>query len=1097
MPRAIVQHTPLAIRLTEPITYLRATGEDARGRPLQARSDEPPAVIRGLLTLKLTKPSRIRRIEVKIEGKARTEWPEGIGPRRTETSEEHIFISETLTFFTAAQSHSRSRDRRAVSLGPGSRIDEDWGLDEEDEMSEGEVHEGHDDAGRGRTGRESAREVDERGRTVFGRGQMRSFSAIPDGPRPPFNHTQTQPPTRRQSFDRDISSVLHSPMEEAPGFVLDGGSRRTSFGDYSNNTPRQPARNETLYRQRGPSPAYSFRDPLRSSSAFHPRTTTLRQEAEDGQPQGRPAGGYHYASDEADLAEASLSPIASVDPSAESSRWASPERRESTINAPFAHGTPGSRPSSPGRRPTAAQPLPPLSPPASHLPASEASDGSVSAPHSLSTPRGSISTLPEGSPSNSAARQSISSPDINYISVTRPGSRQSIMVEQIPSPHHSPILGPHHGHRDRASREGSFSSLIHPPLLHLGSRRPSTTHPGANMHSASASQTSVTGQTLGLHEPTASSSSSSLATATTAGERGRKPSKFSFAAVTNSLRNLSKSGTGSRSRSGAPPSASSGTSVPPVPRGASVITDGRLRRLADENEEFRPFGRGGAGRSPSRSGRGTSASRAADERSESRSRGRHIGLKVLTGALKGDDDDDEGVHNWKEFRKGTYNYPISFSVPASCPPTIHADFGSVVYRLKATVVRVGALSPNFTEEQEVALIASPGEDDLEETENVIVERQWEDQLRYLVALSGKAFPIGGQIPMSLRFMPMSKCKIYRLSATIEGVCTCLLVLYLFVNRIFLLAEKIDYFALDKRVARHEAVKRYPLMALKHDSKPPEPLLPILSESTEAIWTSPLAAFAVQAMTGNDTEDDAVASLLNPVGPWYLDTTLQVPDCSSRIRFTTKHAKTNMAISHWLKLIIRVERGDDVAVDAKGRRKQFDIIIETPLHLLDCRSNSQWNSLPTYLPDSLPTAANTAVHCRIHNGRGAIGQVPLELSPGLINSTTVTRATSNTRGARYSPSPAPGGTTRSLSAVRTASDRGSSLGGDHSETVEVPDTLLERNIVFDRLVSGQETEAGEAPPTYDEVLQHEVRETRSRSRSNQPRTGSRSRLGVEQ
>jgi hypothetical protein len=169
-------------------------------------------------------------------------------------------------------------------------------------------------------------------------------------------------------------------------------------------------------------------------------------------------------------------------------------------------------------------------------------------------------------------------------------------------------------------------------------------------------------------------------------------------------------------------------------------------------------------------------------------------------------------------------------------------------------------------------------------------------------------------------MPMSKCKIYRLSATIEGVYVHYVGIH-FTNRLLLFAEKIDYFALDKRVARHEAVKRYPLMSLKHDGKPPEPLLPILSESTEAIWSSPLAAFAVQAMQGNDTEDDAVASLLDPVGPWYLDTTLQVPDCSSRIRFTTKHAKTNMSISHWLKLIIRVERGDDVAVDAKGRRKQ--------------------------------------------------------------------------------------------------------------------------------------------------------------------------------
>ncbi|KAJ9110481.1 hypothetical protein QFC19_001607 [Naganishia cerealis] len=741
MPRAIVQHTPLAIRLTEPITYLRgsATGEDARGRPLQARPDEPPAVIRGLLTLKLMKPSRIRRIEVKLEGKARTEWPEGIGPRRTETSEEHIFISETLTFFTAAQSHSRSRDRRAVSLGPGSRIDEDWGLDEEDEMSEGEEHDGQEDWGRGRTGRDDAREQDERGRMLFGRGQMRSFSALSEGPRPPLDHSQTQPPTRRQSFDRDITSVINSTIDEAPGFVLGGNPRRTSVGDYTNNTPRQPARSEDLFRQRGPSPAYSFRDPLRSSSAFHPRTTSLRQEAETGESHGRPAGGYHYSNDEADVAEMSLSPIASVDVSAESSRWASPQGRQSATESRVAHGMSPPRPTSPPGRPSATQPSPQSSPPLPPPPPPVLGprDEPATIHRALNTPSGSISALPEGSPSNSEARQSISSrSDINYISVTRPGSRQSSLVEQVPSPQQSPILGPQ-GHRSRASREGSMSSLMRPPLLHLGSsRRPSGSQLSANMQSASASQTSIT-HGLGLHEPGASSSSS-LTTGNASGERGRKPSKFSFAAVTNTLRNMSKSGTGSRSRSRAPltaaPSgsghASTASPIPPVSRAPSVIADGRLRRLADENEEFRPFGRGGAGRSPSRSGRGTSASRGKDERSESRSRGRHIGLKVLTGAFTSDDlDDGEGVHNWKEFRKGTYNYPISFSIPAQCPPTIHADFGSVTYRLKATVVRVGALSPNFVEEQEVILIASPGEDDLEETENVIVERQWEDQLR--------------------------------------------------------------------------------------------------------------------------------------------------------------------------------------------------------------------------------------------------------------------------------------------------------------------------------------------------------------------------------
>lgn len=130
-------------------------------------------------------------------------------------------------------------------------------------------------------------------------------------------------------------------------------------------------------------------------------------------------------------------------------------------------------------------------------------------------------------------------------------------------------------------------------------------------------------------------------------------------------------------------------------------------------------------------------------------------MKALTGALHlGDEDEPEHIHHWKEFKKGeltfrielskgTYNYPISFPIPVDAPPTIHAEFGSVSYRLKATVVRVGALTPNLVDEMEVMMIASPQEDDLEETENVIVERQWEEQMRYQITLHGKAFPIGG------------------------------------------------------------------------------------------------------------------------------------------------------------------------------------------------------------------------------------------------------------------------------------------------------------------------------------------------------------------
>lgn len=631
-----------------------ATGVDARGRPLSERPDEAPAIIRGLLTLKLTKPSRIRRIEVKLEGKSRTEWPEGIGPRRTETSEENIFISETQTFFTAAQSHSRSRDRRAVSLGPGARIDEDWGLDEQDEYSDEEGHAEDDGLSRGRAGRNGHQDEAERGRLAIGRVQPRSFSAMPEGQRPPFNHTQTQPPTRRQSFDRDITTALHSSTDEGPDVTLGESLRRISVGDYTNNTPRQSARSEDLFRQRGPSPAYSVRDPLRSSTDFHPRASSLRPGVDASESSGRPAGGYHYFTDETDLAEASLSPIASQDVSAESSRWTSPNRQAGSTDAAMAPRRDNARPASPSRRRSSVL-------------------GSISEPvnihQSLDTPSGSISALPQGSPTNSETRQSISSrSERNYISVTRPGSRQSSLVEQVPSPQHSPVLGPQRP--GRASREGSMSSLMRPPALHLGIRRQASgSNMGINIHAATASQISIPGQTS--QDPIASSSSS-LTAGSQSGERGRKPSKFSFAAVSNTLRNLSKSGAASRSRSRASPlpsglggQNSNESPAPPLPRNPSVIADGRLRRLADEDEEFRPFGRGGAARSPSRSGRTPSATRGRDERSESRSRGRHIGLKVLTGALKGEDwEDGEAVHNWKEFRKGIFSSPFKRSYKA-------------------------------------------------------------------------------------------------------------------------------------------------------------------------------------------------------------------------------------------------------------------------------------------------------------------------------------------------------------------------------------------------------------------------------------------------
>jgi hypothetical protein len=144
-------------------------------------------------------------------------------------------------------------------------------------------------------------------------------------------------------------------------------------------------------------------------------------------------------------------------------------------------------------------------------------------------------------------------------------------------------------------------------------------------------------------------------------------------------------------------------------------------------------------------------------RLRSQSRGRKTALKALREALvvghlhsshghERDGSDEDGHHpsdviaagdGWKEFKAGTYTYPISIPVPASLPPSLNCEFGHVTYTLKATVHRAGALTPKLTSSTEVMLVTSPSEEDTEENESIVVERFWETQVKYHVALSGK------------------------------------------------------------------------------------------------------------------------------------------------------------------------------------------------------------------------------------------------------------------------------------------------------------------------------------------------------------------------
>lgn len=67
----------LAIRLTESVVYLRGSVESTVTGRRNTTREAQPAMLRGLLTLALIKPTKISSIEITLEGKSQTAWPEG------------------------------------------------------------------------------------------------------------------------------------------------------------------------------------------------------------------------------------------------------------------------------------------------------------------------------------------------------------------------------------------------------------------------------------------------------------------------------------------------------------------------------------------------------------------------------------------------------------------------------------------------------------------------------------------------------------------------------------------------------------------------------------------------------------------------------------------------------------------------------------------------------------------------------------------------------------------------------------------------------------------------------------------------------------
>ncbi|GAA6043967.1 hypothetical protein JCM8097_004896 [Rhodosporidiobolus ruineniae] len=909
----------------------------------EADLDEPPpAQLRGLLTVTLTKPSRIKEISIRFRGIARTDWPEGIGPRRLDVMEENTVINVTHTFFSAAQS---SMTRRAASIGPGSGD--------------------HGEEARGRSSRRAASVMPGR-QLSHGRSYARDS----------YFHEQDQP----------ANSALAPPAAAAAR--ASALSRISSEDELVNQVtpPIQPGEAAPTYEVAVASlPPSRAASPHRGESSGSGLTldlsgpvTAALQRDRSYTPSRSPLGGPV---------------ITSPTHSPHSSSDRLPHLRRTVTN--------GSR--------------------LSH----ESSSSSISTHSSEAIDRPILERHPSSNPSVAASFSS--DPDQNGVgwsSAPVPGSTTSSFERGRP-PARKPI-------ENGASAAGVLENGVASGGAGTG-----------GSPSVADMQTGVAGMTFqsrsAMRQSVSPSPTPSMIT-----DRRRRLSSSSTATARRSA-SVSSSTTPS-----AIPSAMKGksTSGRSVSRGARFSLHGISEVLRGKSSSRTASGSlhtSGGDVSPiaeaSRSNSPDGRSRGGTSRPRSQSRGRKTALKALREALTaghahhglhhhGDGEhgggDKGGVNGhgghadvgegWKEFRAGTYTYPIAIPVPATLPPTLSCEFGNVQYTLKATVHRAGALTSNLTASTDVVLVSTPSDEDTEENESIVVERYWETQCRYHVAISGKSFPIGGQIPISIRLNPLAKIKLYRVSAQLE--------------------QKTSYFAAvnsGRKLTRHETPKRFQLLRIEHKD-PKDPLLPILSDDPNVLDDHPLKDFFINA----SSSDDATPSLLDPTSPWHLDGMLQLPDCATKITFSTHHEESNIAVAHNLKIMLRVERGDDEFLDSKGKRKLFDIIVETNLHILSCRL--QQNLLPAY---SAATPSLTGPS-----------------SSRFGRSRTTTSSTPHHDCGHQHPTPSLRNGT--ITAHLNPASR-------HHNPHEPPVATLEQNLLFARLISGETTPAGETPPTYETVV----------------------------
>lgn len=268
------------------------------------------------------------------------------------------------------------------------------------------------------------------------------------------------------------------------------------------------------------------------------------------------------------------------------------------------------------------------------------------------------------------------------------------------------------------------------------------------------------------------------------------------------------------------------------------------------------------------------------------------------------------------FMPGDYVYNFEHLIPALSPETIKATFGSVNYCLEAVVSRQGTFKPVLKGKLPIKLVRVPTDNSVEENEPIVIERDWDDHLRYEIVVASKSVVLDSYLPLSLKFIPLhGKVALHRI-------------------RVFII-EECNYYCQNKKVHRTEPSRKF--LLLEHKASKSHSLL-----------------------NKDGTIDDSPTSTTE-VLPRELEFQMFVPNTINKkfhFQINPDTAVESIQCTHWIKICLRLSRPNP---ENDGKRKHFEISIDSPIHLYSPLAAHNNTLLPIYErePEFLPQYAEDA------------------------------------------------------------------------------------------------------------------------------------------